>query len=127
MSRTFKLILTLIAGIIILAGALTAILLTRGILNKTAKPVLRVGTYADITVTDTGFSPSEAKAPKDSVVHFTNKTSKSLEIVPQGENKILVMPLVPGKTTISFVMSKPGVYEFVLKEDSSKKGKVTIE
>lgn len=127
MNKTFTLIVLLIVGILVLFGALTILLLTRGVFNKTANTIAKIGTYANITVTDKGFSPSEVKAPKDSVVHFINKTSKTLEIVPQGENKILVVPLVPGKTTISFVMSKPGVYEFTLKEDSSKKGKVTIE
>lgn len=127
-----KKILTIITLVFLLCLFLFLIFI-RQVVNRNKpsspapKPIIKVGPYVEITVTEKGFSPSDANLKKYGVVHFINNTSSQLIINPEGDKKIMVTPLAPGKTTISFVLDKTGVYIFSLKNNPSKKGKITVE
>lgn len=135
MNTKVKLIAILVLGILIVLLGITVLLIkqvpfgkkTPFVPGQVVKPVEKFGAFVEVVTNENGFKPVNSKVKKDGVIHFINKTLKTLEVIPEGENKIMVRPISAGKTTVSFVLSKKGIYRFSLKSDPSKKGSVSVE
>ncbi|MGE5041620.1 MAG: hypothetical protein ACM3IJ_01820 [Candidatus Levyibacteriota bacterium] len=97
--------------------------------DKTYVPQVKsvVGPYVEVTVDEYGFRPANARVKLQGVVHFINTTSKTIEIVSTGSNSFIVAPLLPNRTTISFVLNKTGKYQYFKKDEPFKKGSIAVE
>lgn len=86
-----------------------------------------IAPFVEITVDEAGFSPSQTNLKKGGLVHFINQTSETVEIVPTGNQKIVIAPIEVGKTGISLPIFDTGTYNFALKENSNIKGTIIVE
>lgn len=130
------LLAVLISGILILvlififlsfkpSGKITS---NSGSFYPAQKPI--VAPFETITITNTGFSPSQISMKLfkyGNLVHFVNKTTSFIQVIPVGKSPEIFGPLAPGKTAISLPILKAGIYEFSLKSDQAKTVKIVIQ
>lgn len=88
-------------------------------------PASKIAPYLNITVSDTGFSPTQVSVDKEMLIHFVNTTDKIIQIIPI-KNKIEIAPIPPGKTGISLPLFESGEYEFTVDNESGFIGKIIV-
>jgi len=87
----------------------------------------KIAEFAEITITDTGITPPDVTIDKLFLVHFINKTEKTVEIVSTGDLKIIIAPIEAGKTGITLLFAKTGEYDFMVKGDKARKGVINVK
>jgi len=83
--------------------------------------------FATVTITTKGLSPSKVEIKEGNLIHFINKTPKTIEIVTISNNKIILGPIETNKVEVSLPFNIKGEYDYTIKGNNSLKGSILVQ